>query len=139
MGLAAPKVPEGVSNQCPLCRKSIDGQPATPSGDLACPHCGGALWFVRTGAGLRYHDAKVAAPVRDCILDAVSRKFELARDALTGVETFADLGADSLDVAELIMELEEDFNVTIADEEVNHLATLGDLIDYVLQLKKDRE
>ena len=42
-----------------------------------------------------------------------------------------DLGADSLDTVELVMELEKAFNVTIADEDAEKITTVGDAINYI--------
>ncbi len=42
-----------------------------------------------------------------------------------------DLGADSLDTVELIMELEKEFDMTIPDEDAEQIGTVGDAIDYV--------
>ncbi len=42
-----------------------------------------------------------------------------------------DLGADSLDTVELIMEFEKDFDIQIPDEEAEKIATVGDAISYV--------
>jgi acyl carrier protein len=46
-----------------------------------------------------------------------------------------DLGADSLDLVEMIMEFEERFGQTISDEEAQQLRTVGDVVDYVEQHK----
>ncbi|MEL6613287.1 MAG: acyl carrier protein, partial [Bacteroidota bacterium] len=52
---------------------------------------------------------------------------EISRDA-----SFTnDLGADSLDTVELIMEFEKEFDLTIPDEDAEQIATVGDAIDYV--------
>ena len=42
-----------------------------------------------------------------------------------------DLGADSLDVFEILMGLEEEFNITIPDEKVNDIKTVGDLVGFI--------
>lgn len=42
-----------------------------------------------------------------------------------------DLGADSLDVVDLIMSLEEEFNIEIPDEEVENIKTVGDIVKYI--------
>ncbi|MBE7048317.1 MAG: acyl carrier protein [Ruminococcaceae bacterium] len=42
-----------------------------------------------------------------------------------------DLGADSLDVVELIMALEEEFDMEIADGEVDDIKTVGDVVEYI--------
>lgn len=46
-----------------------------------------------------------------------------------------DLGADSLDIVELIMELEEEFDMSIPDEDAEKMHTVGEAIDYI---KKNR-
>lgn len=44
-----------------------------------------------------------------------------------------DLGADSLDTVELIMEFEKEFNLTIPDEEAENIATVGDAVNYLVE------
>lgn len=48
-----------------------------------------------------------------------------------------DLGADSLDTVELIMALEEEFNVEIPDEEAEKMVTVGDAMSYLKEHVKD--
>ena len=51
--------------------------------------------------------------------------------------TFAqDLGADSLDTVELIMEFEKSFNITIPDDQAEKIATVGDAIAYIEENSK---
>ena len=47
-----------------------------------------------------------------------------------------DLGADSLDTVELIMELEKSFNISIPDEEAENIATVGDAVNYLTENAK---
>ncbi len=42
-----------------------------------------------------------------------------------------DLGADSLDIVELLMALEEEFDIEIPDEEAEKLATVNDVVEYI--------
>jgi acyl carrier protein len=42
-----------------------------------------------------------------------------------------DLGADSLDVVDLVMSLEEEFDVEIPDEQVENIKTVGDIVKYI--------
>ncbi len=47
-----------------------------------------------------------------------------------------DLGADSLDVVELIMAFEDEFGVTLPDEDIAAMKTVGDIVTYINKLKK---
>ncbi len=44
-----------------------------------------------------------------------------------------DLGADSLDTVELIMEFEKEFDITIPDEDAENIATVGDAVSYLTE------
>jgi len=48
----------------------------------------------------------------------------------------ADLGADSLDLVEVLMSLEEEFNISIPDEAIPGIVTVGDLVKYIDDAKK---
>lgn len=59
-------------------------------------------------------------------------KLGVNESEVTPSATFTnDLGADSLDTVELIMELEKEFNITIPDDQAEKIATVGDAIAYV--------
>ncbi|MCC8173244.1 MAG: acyl carrier protein, partial [Odoribacter sp.] len=59
-------------------------------------------------------------------------KFGVDESEVTPEATFTnDLGADSLDTVELIMELEKEFNITIPDDQAEKITTIGDVISYV--------
>lgn len=47
-----------------------------------------------------------------------------------------DLGADSLDIAELVMELEDEFGMEIPDEDAEKINTVGDAVSYIESLNK---
>ena len=49
-----------------------------------------------------------------------------------------DLGADSLDIAELVMELEDEFDMEIPDEEAEKINTVGDALDYIEKLENEK-
>ena len=51
----------------------------------------------------------------------------------TDAKFIEDLGADSLDTVELVMELEEEFGVTIPDEAAEKITTVGQAIDYIVE------
>ena len=47
-----------------------------------------------------------------------------------------DLGADSLDIVELVMEFEDEFGISLPDEEVAKMKTIGDAVNYIKSIKK---
>ena len=47
-----------------------------------------------------------------------------------------DLGADSLDVIEMLMTLEDEFGITIPDEKINQIKTVGQIVELIEQAKK---
>jgi len=49
-----------------------------------------------------------------------------------------DMGADSLDIVELVMELEEEFDITIPDDEAEKIKTVGQAIDYIEAKLKEK-
>ncbi len=71
--------------------------------------------------------------VLEKILDMVAEQFLLERSEISGDTAFvADLGADSLDVVELTMALEEEFSLPdTPEEELSEIVTIGDLAAYV--------
>ena len=70
--------------------------------------------------------------VKDIIID----KLGAEEDKITEKASFMDdLGADSLDTVELIMELEEEFGIEIPDEDAEKITTVGAAVDYVEKVK----
>ncbi len=68
----------------------------------------------------------------DRVRKIVCEQLELAEDAVEMDSKFIDdLGADSLDIVELIMAFEEEFGCEIPDEEAEKIATVQDAVDYI--------
>ncbi|NLM34891.1 MAG: acyl carrier protein [Clostridiales bacterium] len=66
--------------------------------------------------------------VREIIAD----KLSLDEDEIKMESSFVDdLGADSLDLVELVMALEDEFDLEIPDEEVEKVTTVGDVVEYI--------
>ncbi len=62
----------------------------------------------------------------------VAEKLGVPEAKVTEEASFVnDLGADSLDVVEFVMEVEKEFDITIPDEEAAKLATVGDAVKYI--------
>ena len=62
----------------------------------------------------------------------VVQQLEVAEDEVTDNASFVDdLGTDSLDVVELVMGLEEEFDIEIPDEDAEKIATVGDAVKYI--------
>ena len=66
--------------------------------------------------------------VKDIIIDKLGAEDGKITESASFMD---DLGADSLDTVELIMELEEEFGLEIPDEEAEKLATVGDAVKYI--------
>ncbi len=62
----------------------------------------------------------------------LSEQFDVEEDTITADTTLQDdLGADSLDVVDLLMSIEDEFEVEIPDEEVENIKTVGALVEYI--------
>jgi acyl carrier protein len=78
-------------------------------------------------------DKTVDQKVRDIVVEQLGVKPEQVTPEAKFIE---DLGADSLDVVELVMALEEEFGNEIPDEEAEKLTTVGDVIKYIEDLQQ---
>ena len=68
------------------------------------------------------------------VRDIIEKELGVEREKLTDDASFIeDLGADSLDIVELVMEFETEFNIDIPDEDAEKLRTVGDAMNYLHQ------
>lgn len=75
--------------------------------------------------------------VDERVIEIVSEQLGVDKAAITKDTSFVnDLGADSLDTVELVMEFEEEFDITIPDEEAEKIVKVGDAIEYIQQHSK---
>ncbi len=66
------------------------------------------------------------------VKDIIEKELGVEREKLTNEASFIeDLGADSLDIVELVMEFEKEFNIDIPDEDAEKIRTVGDSVTYI--------
>jgi len=74
--------------------------------------------------------------VEDKMVDIIVEQLSVDKDKVVSGASFVDdLGADSLDLVELIMAMEEEFDVEIPDEEAEKIATVQDAITFVKNIQ----
>ena len=70
--------------------------------------------------------------------EIVSNQLGIAEDKVVPTADFTkELGADSLDVVELVMAFEEEFDIEIDDEVAGEMATVQDALEYILKAQED--
>ena len=70
--------------------------------------------------------------IRDKVVAIIVDKLNVEESEVSNQASFTnDLGADSLDTVELIMEFEKQFNISIPDDKAEGIQTVGDAIDYI--------
>lgn len=80
----------------------------------------------------------MAGSTEERVIEIVCENLGVNKEQVTRSTSFTeDVGADSLDIVELVMELEEEFEITIPDEQAEKIKTVGEAIDYIEnELKK---
>ena len=67
----------------------------------------------------------------DRIVKLIVQELKVDHERVNETVTFAELGADSLDMVQIIMKLEETFGIEINDQDAERMTTLRDVVDYV--------
>lgn len=74
----------------------------------------------------------MSGSIADRVVDIVCEQMGASKDKVTEATSFInDLGADSLDTVELVMEFEDEFDLNIPDEDAEKIQTVGDAIKYI--------
>ncbi|MBM3500740.1 MAG: acyl carrier protein [Armatimonadetes bacterium] len=74
------------------------------------------------------------------VKEIIVQELSVAEEKVKELSTFeSDLRADSLDIVELVMELEEKFEIEIPEEDFEQIKTVGDLVRYIEGKLGDRE
>ena len=75
--------------------------------------------------------------IYDKIVDLITDKFEVEADSISKATSFSDdLDADSIDLVEFVLELEEEFDAEIPDEDAEKITTVGEAVDYIKDHQK---
>ncbi|MBN9520268.1 acyl carrier protein [bacterium] len=77
--------------------------------------------------------------VEQRVIEIVCEHLAVQKDQVSRKTAFIeDIGADSLDIVELIMELEEEFDIQIPDDQAEKIKTVGEAIDYIENAIKNK-
>ncbi len=75
--------------------------------------------------------------IKESVISIIVDKLGVEENEVTETASFTnDLGADSLDTVELIMEFEKEFNIAIPDDQAEKIGTVGEAISYITDNKK---
>jgi len=124
MSAISSRTPEGWPARCPICEAEVALQASDPLGDAPCPNCGTLLWPLPYGAG-------------SCLLPADELPSEKREHLRELVARYAEAsgGFDSLDRAELAMELEDILGLEVGPEAVDECDSLEELLILFLRRK----
>ena len=67
------------------------------------------------------------------VVDIIVEKLNMPREAIVPTATFKELGADSLDIVEMIMGFEESFGIEIKDEDAERIKNVSQVVDLIHQ------
>ncbi len=135
------RTPEGEANHCPVCGEEVQLEPSYPPGDAPCPNCGTLLWFNRTSSGTWFLEAKKLKPIFDRVRSILADYLHMKKEEITlitplrkSVDPFAgEIEVDSLDLVEIVMEFEEEFDLNLTDEDAGAIETVWDLCVWILK------
>ena len=78
----------------------------------------------------------MSAAIQEKVIDIVAEQLSIPKEEITPESSFVDdLKADSLDVVELVMEFEDEFQITIPDDDYEKIKTVGDAVKYIEERK----
>ncbi len=75
--------------------------------------------------------------VIDKVKELVAEQLGISKDTITAESNIVeDLGADSLDVIEMLMTLEDEYGITIPDEKIGQIKTIGQIVELIEECQK---
>ena len=83
---------------------------------------------------MRFYRSENVATVQESLQEIVSRTLGLDKEQIINSNSFlADMPVDSLDIVEVVMALEDEFGLTISEDDLQQMKTVADVIDYILR------
>ncbi len=70
------------------------------------------------------------------VINIICEQLDISNKGMTLESTFESLDADSMDLVELVMAFEEEFDIEISDDEIEKIKTIGDVVDVIESLGK---
>jgi len=94
--------------------------------------------FIREDKQVSADDVDVAA-IEKKVIEIISEQMGADKNEITRDTSFInDLNADSLDTVELVMEFEDEFDMSIPDEEAEKIQTVGAAVDYIVNVAQSK-
>jgi acyl carrier protein len=110
---------------CVLCGKDFQLEYSDPGNDVTCPYCG--------------HLTTLSAELLDNFRSFLECRQGVFPEEISSSLKLNALGFDSLETVEFVMGLEEEFGISIPEEDVSQIQTVGDAIRYILeQLRRQK-
>ncbi len=113
------RTPEGLPSRCPLCDAVTPVEYSEPVGDATCPNCGCLIWK--------------SAEVLEFVRHTIARTERIPLEELRPTTLFDTFYGDSVDFVELVMELEDRYELVVPDEDYGDLRSIGDIVRYVME------
>ena len=109
-------------SECPICGANTNIEFSDPGQDAPCPSCGHLLWASN----------QLTRDVTQRYADALGTSL----GAINANTRFSDLGADSLEIVEIVMDLEEEFDVNIPESAAENIHTIRDAVRYIQEQRR---
>ena len=99
---------------------------------MLCPGCPASAGFKPRATNTKRTNFMAEKSIEEKVKDIIVEQLGVNPEQVTPQASFIeDLGADSLDIVELVMAFEEEFGVEVPDEDAEKLQTVGDVIKYI--------
>ena len=99
---------------------------------MQCPECPAAAGLNPSATNTNLANFMAEKSIEEKVKDIIVEQLGVNPEQVTPQASFIeDLGADSLDIVELVMAFEEEFGVEVPDEDAEKLQTVGDVIKYI--------